>query len=271
MRNPPEPVYSPRMDKYLASNRYTALGRSMQGHAFSKVERESLDSLVEKGLLTELMLALLLSPSDAAEMSRNISSRDASKILLKDGSRAPIYPGNFSSLNVAWYEAMKLTLSEWVMWNSSAYEALRDLGNWDRRMGVWCACKVAEEGLEYIRDDHELAEASLAETRSWVFDPGSTVRVKSAANAAYARRPYETSWPDHRKSAAIAAVKAVYGAAEAVFGDPDHAGDAAYEVASARALAAGNSVNSAAWKQKLDEELSDLRKVVADACLAYPR
>jgi hypothetical protein len=127
----------------------------MSRNQFTEISKASVSEIVKKGLLTEVLLALIVNPSNAVDIDAAIVARNESFIEIDAGGgpesryRAPIYPSDFASNGAKAFEMMKTTVSQWCRATRlDPSFALMSITYWDIRFGVWCASEIARTELE---------------------------------------------------------------------------------------------------------------------------
>jgi hypothetical protein len=238
---------------------------------YTEIPQRSFDAIVKNGYLIEVLVALLVDPLEAEDVSDSIESRTSTAIKLEVNDRvfsAPIELADFQNLpSKDAFEKLKITLSQWAMTTDGANDALRELTMWDRRFGVWCACAVAREALRFVPKGEERPLLAIETTEAWVLGRAALEDVRRAANDAYAAdAAYVSVYAYAYASAASAAANAAFAAVRAV-GHETYATTAAF--AAARA-AAYNAYISAAARPTEADELLRLTWVAANACLTFP-
>jgi len=167
-------------------------------------------------------------------------------------------------------------LVEWAMSHDDAQTPLRALAEWDRKLGAWCACAVAETALMHAPAGENRPRVAIETTRSWVMGRATIDDVRKAGDAAYTAYAYTayaytaayTAAAAYAASAAYAytAAYAAYSASSAAY--------AAYSASAAAAYAAYAASNAtyatSEWERIRNAELKRLCEVVAGAIINYP-
>jgi len=159
------------------------------------------------------------------------------------------------------YLQVRNALAAWVMAQPYADRPLGDLARWDLRLGVWCACAVAEAALKRIPGSHPRPRGAIETARLWVMGLATIDQVRVAANLTDTED--EAGLPrivNDVYNSALAASFATYSkdsevAARAV----DYAADVVAE-----------SSGSLDWERYRVTALRGLREVVAEAIINYP-
>jgi hypothetical protein len=234
-------------------------------NVFSEIDARSYASIVKNGWLSEVILALLVDPLEAADVAESIKSATGTAIELKLNGRvfeAPIGLSDFQNLpSKDAFEKLKITLSQWAMTMGYANVSLRTIAEWDRRFGAWCACAVARDALRFVPRNELRPLRAIETTESWVLGMAT---AESAAGAAYAAA---TAGAAYSSAADAAAYSAAYASNAA---SNDAAAAAAADAASASADAAARASNAVAWTSNRSAELVRLCEVVSNACLTFP-
>jgi hypothetical protein len=233
---------------------------AMQMHPyFTEIPLRSFEAMAFEGHLSEVLLALIVDPHEAEDVSRMIRDIYSTRIELDfDGkiTSAPITLSDFQDLpSKHAFEQLKITLAQWVMTTERADSAVGALASWDRRFGVWCACAAARDALRFVPEDEERPLRAIEAAEAWVRGMATRAQVSAA------------------REAARAAARAAYAAFAAA-----RAADAAYYAADRASAAAAADAARAAYAAAADAaadaarvaELVRLREVVANACLTFP-
>jgi len=75
-------------------------------------------------------------------------------------------------------------LAQWTMAQRNASDALESLGQWDRKLGVWCACAVAETVLQYVPAKENAPGIAIKTARDWVEGYATDKELEKAADRA---------------------------------------------------------------------------------------
>ena len=158
-------------------------------------------------------------------------------------------------------------LAEWTMSHKDAEVPLRALAKWDRKLGVWCACAVAETALKHVPAGEDRPRIAIWTTRQWILGRATIDNVRNAysassaaATAAYTAYAYTAAY------AAYSASSAAYAAYSAAAASAAYANHAAAYAAAASAAADG-------WPGQTrirNAELARLCEVIAQAIINYP-
>jgi hypothetical protein len=241
-------------------------------NVFTEIDSKSYAAIVKNGYLSEVLLALLVDPLEAADMADSIQRIQATRIELAfDGKiiDAPITLKDFHSLpSKDAFEKLKITLSQWVKTTDVASEALRVLSIWDRRFCVWSACAVARESLRYVPAEEQRPLRAIEAAEAWVIGRATIETVRDAYAAA--DDAAEDAVVDYN-NAAIYAAADYAAAADAATSAAAAANAAAYVDTFDTETVAYAAANAyASWGANRYAELIRLREVVANACLTFP-
>jgi hypothetical protein len=256
---------------------------------FTEIPLRSFEAMAFDGKLSEILLALIVDPHEANDVSRAILDIYPTRIDLvsnEDGRSivdAPVRIEDFMDLGLKSFDAMKITVAQWVMTTDGASDALRVLTVWDRRFGVWCACAVAREALHYVLAEDQRPLRAIEAAEAWAIGKATIETVttadaaaRSAANyakAALGASVYNIAAADAAAQAAAIADAAVAAAAAAA--DPAYeAADVAKKAARVASIAARRDADRREdfenWNTAFYAELFRLREVIANACLSFP-
>jgi len=166
-------------------------------------------------------------------------------------------------------------LAEWTMSHKDAEVPLRALAKWDRKLGVWCACAVAETALKHVPAGENRPRVAIETTRSWVMGRATIDNVRNAysassatATAAYTAYAYTAAYAAYSASSATYTA-AYYAAAHAA--SAYAAASAAASAYAASAYAASNATYATSeWERIRNAELARLCEVIAQAIINYP-
>ena len=151
-------------------------------------------------------------------------------------------------------------LAEWTMSHKDAEVPLRALAKWDRKLGVWCACAVAETALKHVPAGEDRPRIAIWTTRQWILGRATIDNVRNAYSASSAAAT--AAYTAYAYTAAYAA----YSASSAAAASAAYANHAAAYAAAASAAAAG-------WPGQTrirNAELARLCEVIAQAIINYP-
>jgi len=154
-------------------------------------------------------------------------------------------------------------LAEWATSRVDAGLALSILTEWDHKLGIWCACAVAETTFNRIGAESDRYKSVIEIIRRWVVGRATVDQVKKSARLAASASAFNTT--NH----------AVLSLAEAVAADSNIScaeelvGGVAGTVA-ARSAAANYSGDGKQWWRAYDKELAVLCEVVAGAIHDFP-
>jgi hypothetical protein len=164
-------------------------------------------------------------------------------------------------------------VSQWTMQQPEALWALNPIANWNRLLAIWCACRVAREGLRYVRESEDRPRISIETTERWLIDDATLDEVRAAAEAAAASSSVNTYGAAYAATSAAQATARAAAVSGLVQNDPFvfAVDSSARAVASAAAYAVDPRKNLGLWSSARDAELLRLREVVAKACLTFPR
>jgi hypothetical protein len=269
---------------------------AMQMHPyFTEIPLRSFEAMAFEGHLSEVLLALIVDPHEAADVAREINEIHETWIELAPDSEAPIALEDFERLPTKdAFEKLKITLAQWVMTTERADIALRILAEWDVRFGIWCACAVAREALPVINEYEQRPSIAVDVAEEWVRGMAAkedahhaTVQASSyaslcirvehvyaAANAAanVAMAATEAAWSiyfaelseyaDDAESASEYSSRSAISYAEAAA--------SASAVATNAAIVAGFGIAYSDREMARTKALFTLREVVANACLTFP-
>lgn len=159
-------------------------------YIFTEIDARSYDAVVRNGWISEVLLAMLVDPLEADDMANSILRRKESSIELYVNGRvfdAPISLEDFHDLpSKHAFEKLKITMSQWVMTNDRADNAVRMITMWNIRFGVWCACAAAREALQFIPEGELRPLLAIEAAEAWVRGRATGQRVAAGADAAYA-------------------------------------------------------------------------------------
>lgn len=231
-----------------------------QRKIYTEIQQQSYDALVRTGTLEEVLLALMTDPLAAEDVADELEA--------KTRKMPTLAPSVFADLGANVIDAWRITIAQWVMTQVETQPALRALIMYDRRLGVWCACRVVREALRFVPDGEDRPRRAIETTEAWIAGKASIEQVSlagyAARDAAYATSV--AAW------AAEIAVASTYAAAYAAWA-ADEAVSAAYaaaRAADAYATSVAYAYGSAKWNAARDAELVRFRKVVANACMTFP-
>ena len=243
-------------------------------HIFTEIDARSYASIVKNGYLSEVLLALLVDPLEAADMADSIQRIQATRIELAfDGKiiDAPITLKDFHSLpSKDAFKKLKITLSQWAMTTDRADIAVEKLTIWYRCFGAWCTCAIARETLRYVPAGERRPLRAIEVAEALVIGKTTIGMALEAADAAYAAADAAADDTDDDAYAAKRAARAAAYAARAAADASSARAYAAY-AANAAADAAAAAASSAEKHRAIqDAELIRLREVVSNACLTFP-
>jgi len=157
-------------------------------------------------------------------------------------------------------------LAEWTMSHKDAEVPLRALAIWDRKLGVWCACAVAETALKHVPAGEDRPRIAIWTTRQWILGRATIDDVRKAysASSAAASAAY-TAYATNAASAAYA-----YAASAAAYAAAAYSASAYAASAAAYAANAAAADGSPGQTRISNAELARLCEVVADAIINYP-
>lgn len=230
---------------------------------FTEVPQRSYNAIVGNGWLSEVLLALVVDPLEAEDLAATIRRGAGIRLDIvpaHSGSKpypAPVTVADFASAGANVLSTWRITVAQWVRTQSEAQDALSALVEYDRRIGVWCACQVARQVLRYVDDRRQRSRTAIETAESWVRGEVTNAQVRrdgDAAAYAYAG--------DHAADAGYSAIATIYvGMA--------HCSDTAHHAAASVAFESA-AYGSPEWTTAYRSELVRLREVVASACLTFP-
>jgi hypothetical protein len=255
---------------------------------FTEIPLRSFEAMAFEGNLSEVLLALIVDPHEAKDVSLTILDIRPATIELAFGSKtidAPITLSDFQNLpSKHAFEQLKITLAQWVMTTERAHDALRVLTEWNLRFGVWCACAVAREALRFVPEGELRPLRAIETAEAWVRGTATAAQVSASASAAItayssAANANATAVRDATNAAYAVANAATYAAYAADADDASYASvctrnsaaytsDAATYAASAAAYA--RSIDFAGWSIVSEAEITRLRGFAVNACLTFP-
>lgn len=243
----------------------------MQMHPYyTEIPLRSFEAMAFDGHLSEVLLALIVDPHEADDVSRTIWDVQEARIeLLQDGRivEAPIRMDDFLNLpSKNALEHLKITLAQWVFTFERAPEPMGLLTKWSPRLGVWCACSVAKEIHWYDDNDPVLRSIEVAE--QWVIENRYAILLTQEYNKIFATAQSMAS-PDY--TAAYLAVLSAHMAWDNEC-DPSAVADVVSDTAWNVADWWANSTNTIDYDMDVarSAELVRLREVVANACMTFP-
>lgn len=212
---------------------------------YTEIPLRSFEAFEFEGHLSEALLALIVDPLEAEDVSRAIREVYPTRIELAINGKiadAPIALADFLNLpSKHAFEQLKITLSQWAMTKSSS-DAIVGLARWDRRLGAWCACACSRVAQSFYSEEHL---ESIEITEAWVRGEADMEEVKYAYRIAT------------NMSAAGTSVKRAVGVA---FMSPAYFARTSLEYA------------MIAVSELFDLEVSDdvFRSAISNACLTFP-
>lgn len=149
----------------------------------------------------------------------------------------------------------------------NASDALEYLNLKNRRLGIWCACAVAHEGLRFIPSDaRPIAERSIKAAAGWVRGTVNASSVSDAANAAW-NQSYlmgsssaESAMKAASRVASASAYAGAYDRRSAIAASSLETAMVATEIADAVEFSGQSNA----------QELHRLVSIAADAVLTFP-
>lgn len=227
---------------------------------YTEIPLRSFNALVgDKETIENLLIALMVDELESEDVANYIWKRPQNRPLVT--SRA------FFEMGANATDAWKRTLSQWCMRQDSAPDALVKLTIYNWRLGVWCACQLAQDALRLIRIGGRATRTSIEMTKAWVAGKVTIDRVISAGDEA--EEEVRDGASDMQFAVGIAASEAARGASV------NNRYSAAYMLASA-ARRVARAEAEAAYDDLLDNvngyeyQIVRLREGVADACLSFP-
>lgn len=217
----------------------------------------SLNAIFRCNTLKSLMIALSVDPEEAEDLA------DAGTVALE---KVPYGYADFAARGAKALDAALQTVSQWVANAGAAPMAAHYLVQWDRRVGVWCLATIVEAALRpYVNGD--LFHRETIELAKVYAATGRSDRDLSRRQSVYRRSTSGKIW---MQSAALLVDLSVGGyrlEQYPSFG----AGTAstARESIVRSLIAEGN--RDERWvmtEYRVDEEC---RRMMADACLSFPR
>jgi len=195
---------------------------------------------------------------DLREKEERHSFRGAS------GSAIPSLPDD--------HDDSRYALADWVMEQKDARLALEAIAEWNRTLGVWCACAMAETCLRLVPKGRKGPHLEIEMAKRWAQGHATAEQVKRIAEN-------EDPHALHAgfSSAMLAgseAIEAAYTAANLVYVNRNRVGRNAYSlagtVASAWAYEHGYEPDTAKWDAEVKSRLADLRETILLAIHYYP-
>lgn len=220
---------------------------AMQMHPYyTEVPLRSFEAMAFEGNLSEVLLALIVDPNEAEDVSLTIQNVYDTKIELDFEGKiisAPITLEDFQNLpSKNAFEQLKITLSQWAMTKSST-DAIIEIARWDRRLGAWCACACSREGQMFHGEENL---KSIAITEAWVRGEADMEEVKYAYRLV---RDNSSAGTSAKRAAGVAFMSPAYFAKTSV----DYAMTA---------------VSEYVGPEERVERL--FRNTISDACLTFP-
>ena len=77
-------------------------------------------------------------------------------------------------------EQVRNALAAWVKRQKNGAVALRELTEWDRKLGVWCACAVVESALKHLPAGEDRPRIAIETARSWVLGQATVEQLRKA-------------------------------------------------------------------------------------------
>jgi len=170
-------------------------------------------------------------------------------------------------------------LAEWVMAQKEARTALELIAKWDRKLGLWCACAVAESCLMLIPTGTNQARVAIETGRAWLLGDATFEDMLKASEATKdTATELARSDADLRRrkfrgyySAFYAASCAIDSVLRSATSGPAYAGASVTYASTAYASSiVGSDSEYPRWKLEQAAEMVRLRDVVAQGVISYP-
>ncbi len=230
---------------------------------FTRIPQRSYKAFVpgRKVELDALLAALAVDPLEA---------EDAFKLFGVGG--IPHSLENFADRGRGAYRQALETISQWVTSRRSADSAIREIAQYDRRLGVWCAAQLARTVLRAVPKGEGRPLIAVETAERWVIGEATAQQCRDAASssaAAAADMPFRSA--QSSTHAAYAAARAAKTAVEHQSFASGTASSAAYAAdMAAYYMDKSPSLSQAEFKALRIADGRRLLEALADACLSYP-
>lgn len=242
---------------------------------FTEIPLRSFEAMAFEGHLSEVLLALIVDPLEAEDVSRAIWDVQEVRIELNEDGRiveAPIRLEDFLDLGSKMFEQMKITIAQWTMAHGDAEDALRSIAALDRRLAIWCASDVAAGCLGLVPAMYSSPSRAINMAKAWIVGLANTTHVALASSAACrlaekleAESEYSANETSQARIAAIAS--AAYSASSVFYVSEDNS-QVVFHAAQARS-AQEVSTTGAADNSAYPGDIR-LQEVIANACMTFP-
>lgn len=247
----------------------------MKMHSYyTEVEARSYDAIVKNGWLSEVLLAMVVDPLEAADVADVIIRNDAAKTMMIDGSQRALLSLSYG-LGASFLDRVKITASQWVSQQSDGRSVMAQLAGWDQKLGVWCACHLPVGMLARLPNDRPQARETIRKTLSWVFgqDAASTVLANAEKEAVSSEKTAigtlaANSFTNRAEDAAFAAYSVARSNRKS--GMIKSAEDAVTSYLLAAYVAYSGISSAFAESEDLDPFSYASCQIIADACLSFP-
>lgn len=139
---------------------------------YTEVPQRSYEAYVGEGRpqLEELLCAFVVDPDEAVDAAEQYGVR-----------RTPHSLKTIRSMGSGAIDAAMLTISQWVSKQAGAGRAISQIGNYDRRLGIWCACSLESEVVNLLSSSgRQSGKRVIRRLRGWSKDAVSSSAVWDA-------------------------------------------------------------------------------------------
>lgn len=223
---------------------------------YTLIHPKSFKAYVRRGTLREVLCALIVQPEEAEDIAEEYGF-SATPHAMKDFELA----GGSKAVSAALQ-----TIAEWTMRQSGADVAIVQITQWNRRLGVWCACQTSKMLLGEVSSDVEPFKELISLIEGWVVGRVGRLDLQVAASR------FNESTYNYESSFDLYARDAVVNAAFAgSYRDEEYADASTKQSVAAAAMAPLDRLDgSVKWNREFAERLAYLRRFIANACLTFP-
>lgn len=247
---------------------------------YAEIPMRSFQEIVRDGMLSEVLLALIVDPHEAVDISVALKRGPGRQLLITvyggNPYPPPISPEDFANLGWKAEVASRITAGRWALQNRDTISSIESITRWNEWLGVWCAINVAMVACApYPRAESALRRAAImVQARESV--ESEVQRMRRDMEDANTDALREENFAEAEACAsAHGALTALYYVGSIARNSEKSAG-VAVEAAAKMAAESGSDVTD--FDRSTDRfntiyfaALKMLREVIADACLSFPR